>query len=443
MAGAFQTGGQWPVPDNLDYYAILQVNRNATLDEIERAHERLSRTYDPGTSRKPRAAQRHAEVQEAFEVLSNREKRREYDSELRRGEREVAGTALPSDVLSNRFVLAAAGTLITGIVAVLIIIILLGGSGGEKLVVDPTAAVTTPTPTPTVPGQTPGVAPESPPEIAGEQITTESGLVYIDFEPGTGEIARIGDTVAVNYTGWLQDTGVMFDSSVSRTSAFQVVIGAGDVIQGWDEGLQGIAEGGKRRLIIPPGLAYGETGQGSIPPNATLIFDIELVDILVPAPAPTALPTPTPPAQTPGVPDESPPDVSGAEITLDSGLVYIDFAPGTTGEIAETGDTVAVNYTGWLQDTGEMFDSSVSRDSTYPVTIGAGGVIPGWEQGLIGLAEGGSRRLIIPPALAYGETGQGSIPPNATLIFDIVLVDILAKAPVPTETPAQTPGASP
>jgi len=419
------------VADNLDYYAILQVNRNATLDEIERAYERLSRTYDPETSRKPRAAQRHAEVKEAFEVLSDREKRREYDRSLRSGEREVAGAVLPSDVLSNRFVLAAAGTVIASVIGILIVIIVVGGigGGGDDLVANPTV---TPTPAPTLPAQTPGVPDDNPPDVTGEEVTLDSGLVYIDFAPGAGEVAQTGDTVAVNYTGWLQDTGARFDSSIDRTSTFGVTIGAGGVIQGWDLGLPGLAEGGTRRLIIPADLAYGDVGSGdTIPPGATLIFDIVLVDILTKAPAATPTPTPAPtlPAQTPGVPDENPPDVTGEEVTLDSGLVYIDFAPGA-GEVAQTGDTVAVNYTGWLQDTGVRFDSSISRDSTYGVTIGAGGVIQGWDLGLPGLAEGGTRRLIIPPELAYGETGSGdNIPPGATLIFDIILVDILTKAP--------------
>ncbi|MCH7483638.1 MAG: FKBP-type peptidyl-prolyl cis-trans isomerase [Chloroflexi bacterium] len=280
--------------DNLDYYAILQVNRNATLDEIERAYERLSRTYDPETSRKPRAAQRHAEVKEAFEVLSDREKQREYDRDLRSGEREVAGAVLPSDVLSNRFVIAAAGTLIASVVGILIIIIVFaGGDGGDELVANPTTPAVTPTPAPTVPAQTPGVPDDNPPDVTGEEVTLESGLVYIDFVPGAGEVAQTGDTVAVNYTGWLQDTGKRFDSSIDRTSTYQVIIGAGGVIQGWDEGLPGLAEGGTRRLIIPPELAYGEAGSVSIPSNATLIFDIILVDILTKAPAATEAPTPT------------------------------------------------------------------------------------------------------------------------------------------------------
>ena len=416
--------------DNLDYYAILQVNRNATAEEIEAAHERLSRTYDPESSRKPHAAERHAEVQEAFAALSDPAKRRDVDRDLRSSEQAVAGSGQPSDFLSSRFVLAAALTLFAGAIAILGIIVLVGGGDGDdSLVANPTVAVTTPAPGPTLPAHAPGVPLESPPQVAGEEITTESGLVYIDFFPGTGEVAQIGDTVAVDYTGWLQDTGKMFDSSLNRAEAFQVLIGVGQVIEGWDEGLAGIAEGGKRRLIIPPELAYADVGAGdTIPPNATLIFDIELVDILIQAPPPTPTPGPTVPAQSPGVADDNPPDVTGEEVTLESGLAYIDFAPGT-GEVAEVGDTIAVNYTGWLQDTGERFDSSISRPSTFQVIIGAGNVIPGWEEGLPGLAQGGTRRLIIPADLGYGETGQGTIPGGATLIFDITLVDILVKGP--------------
>ncbi len=93
MAGAFQTGGQWPVAENLDYYAILQVNRDATTEEIEAAHERLSRTYNPETSRKPRAAQRYAEVQAAFEALSDRTKRREVTTHLTSAALQAASIA--------------------------------------------------------------------------------------------------------------------------------------------------------------------------------------------------------------------------------------------------------------------------------------------------------------------------------------------------------------
>lgn len=113
-----------------------------------------------------------------------------------------------------------------------------------------------------------------------EVIKTDSGLEYQDLLVGTGEIADPNDTVAVHYTGWLTD-GTKFDSSLDRGSPFTFTIDRGSVIQGWHEGIKGMKVGGKRRLIIPPDLAYGEGGYaGVIPPSATLIFDVELVEIV-------------------------------------------------------------------------------------------------------------------------------------------------------------------
>jgi FKBP-type peptidyl-prolyl cis-trans isomerase len=93
------------------------------------------------------------------------------------------------------------------------------------------------------------------------------------------------------------------------------------------------------------------------------------------------------------------------------------------GPEAQTGDTVSVHYTGWLED-GTQFDTSLDNGVPIEVTIGSGGVIPGWEQGLPGMRAGGKRRLTIPPNLAYGPAGYGPIPPNATLIFEVELVEI-------------------
>lgn len=112
------------------------------------------------------------------------------------------------------------------------------------------------------------------------EITTESGLKYEDLVQGDGAEATTGKRVSVHYTGWLTD-GSKFDSSVDRNSPFQFSLGAGMVIRGWDEGVQGMKIGGKRKLTIPPQLGYGERGAGGvIPPNATLIFDVELLEIL-------------------------------------------------------------------------------------------------------------------------------------------------------------------
>lgn len=112
-----------------------------------------------------------------------------------------------------------------------------------------------------------------------DYTTTASGLKYYDIVEGDGETPQAGQTVVVDYTGWLQD-GTKFDSSVDRGQPFSFVLGTGNVIPGWDEGVASMKVGGKRQLVIPPDLAYGEAGSGGvIPPNATLIFDVELLSI--------------------------------------------------------------------------------------------------------------------------------------------------------------------
>jgi FKBP-type peptidyl-prolyl cis-trans isomerase FkpA len=106
----------------------------------------------------------------------------------------------------------------------------------------------------------------------------EGGLRYQDLEEGTGAVAEQGRPVVVHYTGWLPD-GTQFDSSHDHGQPFQIVIGQGHVIRGWDVGIPGMREGGTRRLVIPHGMAYGPSGMGPIPPRATLIFDVELLEV--------------------------------------------------------------------------------------------------------------------------------------------------------------------
>lgn len=114
---------------------------------------------------------------------------------------------------------------------------------------------------------------------AGPAVTTSSGLRYIDLVVGDGRKAEIGDTATVHYTGWLTD-GTKFDSSVERGEPFSFRVGSGMVIKGWDEGVSTMRKGGKRKLIIPPHLAYGARGVGDIiPPDATLTFVVELLDL--------------------------------------------------------------------------------------------------------------------------------------------------------------------
>ena len=125
---------------------------------------------------------------------------------------------------------------------------------------------------------------KAPTKITGDGVKTESGLQYWDITVGSGQVAKEGDRVRVHYTGWLT-TGKKFDSSVDAGRPFTFALGNGEVIRGWDEGVAGMKVGGKRQLRIPPDLGYGENGtpDGTIPANATLIFDVQLLSVQEPA----------------------------------------------------------------------------------------------------------------------------------------------------------------
>ncbi len=243
----------------------------------------------------------------------------------------------------------------------------------------------------------------------GEGMTTESGLQYIEEVAGTGRAAEAGSRVSVHYTGMLAD-GTIFDSSVERGEPIAFVLGTGQVIPGWDEGIALMSTGGKARLVIPSELAYGAQGAGNgvIPPNATLTFDVELVDVQ---------------DGPPGAP-AAPQEIAEADFTTtESGLKYYDMVEGS-GAAAEAGQQVVVHYTGWLTD-GTKFDSSLDRGDPFVFGLGQRQVIPGWDEGVADMKPGGQRQLVIPSELAYGAAGAGGvIPPNATLIFEVELVEV-------------------
>jgi FKBP-type peptidyl-prolyl cis-trans isomerase len=158
-----------------------------------------------------------------------------------------------------------------------------------RLLVAATAFLTT---TIALAAQTPAPKPKiqvvpntkAPTKVTGDGVKTDSGLQYWDIKVGTGVAAKDGDHVKVHYTGWFT-TGKKFDSSVDAHQPYDFTIGKGEVIKGWDEGVTGMKVGGKRQLRIPPELAYGEAGfKDIIPPNATLIFDVQLLAV-PPAPS--------------------------------------------------------------------------------------------------------------------------------------------------------------
>src|SRR5258706_6312652 len=213
----------------------------------------------------------------------------------------------------------------------------------------------------------------------GNVMTTASGLQYIELAAGSGPTPKPGELVSVHYTGTLTD-GTVFDSSYQRNEPITFPIGRRQVIPGWDEGIGLMKKGGKARLIIPPDLAYGAQGAGGvIPPNATLIFEVELVDINA---------APPPPPDAPTKVDQS------KYITTPSGLKYYDLKVGD-GPTPQKGATVNVHYTGWLTD-GKMFDSSLTRGQPFSFTLRANQVIPGWDEGVATVKVCGGRRLVIP-----------------------------------------------
>jgi peptidylprolyl isomerase len=257
----------------------------------------------------------------------------------------------------------------------------------------------------TVPAATRTTAPVATPLDPDKTITTDSGLQYTEVVAGDGPQPQPGDVVTVHYTGKLQDDTV-FDSSYSRNEPIRFALGMGMVIPGWDEGIGLMREGGQAILVIPPGLAYGERGAGDvIPPNATLIFDVQLISVEPGAPA------------APTVVD------AAAYTTTAQGLTYADLVVGD-GPSPMNGQLVVVHYTGWLQGGGK-FDSSLDRGEPYSFNLGMGQVIAGWDLGVKGMRVGGKRQLIIPPQLGYGDRGAGGvIPPNATLVFEIELLEL-------------------
>ncbi len=235
--------------------------------------------------------------------------------------------------------------------------------------------------------------------------TTESGLQYLEVAAGEGRLPEEGDIVLMNVIGSLPD-GTEVVNTYQQGQPAMAIMGNGQLLPGWEEGIMLMKAGGSAKLVLPAELAFGEAGYGIIPPNSQIIMDIEIVSIDSP-------PTPT--------------EVTDDELTTtESGLQYIELADGE-GIEAESGNTVITHYTIWVQ--GETEDSFVfSSTFSQPITfvIGSGDIVfPGWDEGVTGMKLGGKRYLVIPPDLALGEAGSGDIPPNATLIMEVELLELM------------------
>jgi FKBP-type peptidyl-prolyl cis-trans isomerase len=242
--------------------------------------------------------------------------------------------------------------------------------------------------------------------ILNQEITTASGLKCKLLQKGRGVKARSGDVVSVHYVGTLTDSAkTKFDSSRDRGQPISFKLGVGQVIKGWDEGVALLHSGDKALLTIPSNLGYGERAMGAIPANATLVFEVELMEVQ---------------------PEPKPWDVKGLKVdSTASGLKYIVLQK-NNGVKAEKGKIVSVHYSGFLGDgSWKLFDSSVQRKQPFDFTLGQGQVIQGWDEGIALMNTGDRIRLIIPYPLAYGESGRPpQIPAKATLIFDVELMEV-------------------
>ncbi|MFP4063955.1 MAG: FKBP-type peptidyl-prolyl cis-trans isomerase [Bacteroidales bacterium] len=249
------------------------------------------------------------------------------------------------------------------------------------------------------------VIPPAEPLEAEREDRTEltEGIHYFIVEEGEGPGLEEDMQVSLHYTGYLDDEGTVFDSSYDRDEPLSFVLGSGLVIPGWEKALPEFRVGDKIRLWVPYQLAYGEQGRDPIPGSTDLVFDIEILE-------------------AEDIDEPQPFDVEGLDtLHTTSGLQYIVVEEGH-GERPEKGHVLVVHYSAYLSD-GTLFDSSVKRGEPLRFVLGAGQVLEGLDIGFSLLKKGSKARLIIPPYLAYGDEGEGPVPPDETVIFDVELID--------------------
>lgn len=218
-----------------------------------------------------------------------------------------------------------------------------------------------------------------------------------DVVIGTGALPLDGDIVKIRYVAWLWDQdGPDRKGQQVDSGEFEFILDVTRTLPAFQQGLSNMRVGGLRRMQVPPEYALGEEGQGNIPPNSTLVIEVELLETRL-------------------------------VVTDSAPFQIIDLREGD-GAVAADGYRLMVVYVGHLYDAsmpdgkGRQFE--VNNDGIW-FSLGIGQVIEGWDQGLVGMRENGERRLIIPPEMAYGAQGsRPAIPPNATLVFDVTLNEV-------------------
>jgi FKBP-type peptidyl-prolyl cis-trans isomerase len=216
-------------------------------------------------------------------------------------------------------------------------------------------------------------------------LDTSGDLIVTDVRVGNGDTVPTDPAaiaqLSITYSAKLRDSTEVATASQS----IFVLVGTGEILDGLDKGLRGMRTGGTRVITVPPRFGYGNVKTGNIPANSTLIYTVNLTKV--------------------------------------ENFLKQDITVGT-GDSAQSNSNVSVRYVGRLTN-GTIFDATAATAQPFTFRIGSGQVIKGWEFGLLGMKIGGKRRLTIPSTMGYGANGSGaSIPPNATLIFDIDLISI-------------------
>ena len=257
------------------------------------------------------------------------------------------------------------------------------------------------------PSTAPAVVP-APPDVGAapsDATRTASGLAWKVLTPASGgEHPTLNDRVKVHFTGWTPD-GKMFDTSLRAGKPAEFVLK--NSLKGWNEGLQLMVKGEKRRFWLPGPLAYGDTPRRPGVPAGPVVFDVELLDFI------KGLPPPTVPADVAAPPKD-------AKKTA-TGIAYRVLEHGTGKQHPTADSTVEVHYTGWTPD-GKMFDSSVTRGA--PGKFPLRNVIPGWTECVPLMVVGDRTRFWIPGNLAYGDHPTRPGAPAGMLVFDIQLLAI-------------------
>ena len=219
-----------------------------------------------------------------------------------------------------------------------------------------------------------------------------------DLIEGDGKAAAAGDYLVMHYVGVRHSDGGQFDASWDRGDTFSFILGSGQVIQGWDQGIAGMKAGGRRQLSIPADLAYGDQARGEdIPANSALVFVVDLVAVA------------------------TPPDIENApEPVTELEVVVLEDGDGA---VIEAGTIVELHYRAILQTNGEVFASSweTGQPAAFEVAADPSQSIPAWDEGLVGRRVGDTIRMVIPPGLGVADQ-TGQIPADATIITELTVL---------------------